>query len=848
MTDVPLNPSISLMIEQEMKDSYLTYAMSVLVDRALPDVRDGLKPVHRRILQAMRDLNLTPGRKYLKSAKIVGDTLGNYHPHGDSSVYDAMVRMAQDFSLRYPLVDGQGNYGSIDGDSAAAYRYTEARMSPFTVEMMEDIQYETVNTRPNFDGRLQEPTVLPSKLPNLLINGSSGIAVGMATNIPPHNLSEVCQALIHLIDNPQAQVADLMRFIKAPDFPTGATICGTAGVREAYETGRGRVVMRAKTHIEEVEGKTAIIVTEIPYGIKLETITESIRAADAAGHVQGLFSMNGGAIGNGIRLVISLKKGEDPDLVLNQLFEHSNLQYNFAINIVALDGGRPRTLGLRRLCAAWIEHRKDVIIRRTRFLLARDEARMHIIEGLLKAIDVIDQIIALIRGAASVEAAKEGLIANWGFSDRQAQAILDMQLRRLTGLERDKLTSERDALLAAITDFRDILARDERQYAIIKADLQGLLEKYGDERRSMIVAAVTGFDMEDLIEDAPCVVTITASGYIKRMPVETFRLQKRGGKGVSGGDLKGDTDFVAQMFSATNHQYLLCFTNHGQIHWLKVYQVPEAGRTSRGKHLANVLELDKDETITATIPVREFREDQFLLMATAQGQVKKTALAAYGNPRNGGIKGIKLAEGDVLVGVIITSGSDKILIASDDGQAVRFEESDVRPTGRDTGGVGGIDLAPGAKVISLVRHDDEAEVLTICMKGFGKRTPFDNYRLIRRGGKGVINIDTGERNGPVLASLAVRAGDELVIISRQGQVVRTSVDQIRSVGRAAQGVTIVNLADGDALSSVAICPRDESAKDAPSSEGSEGSEDSEDSKSSEGVSPLDPPPTDTPTA
>ena len=826
MTDKPHNPPTPLLIEQEMKESYLTYAMSVLVDRALPDVRDGLKPVHRRILQAMRDLNLTPGRKYIKSAKIVGDCLGNYHPHGDSSVYDAMVRMAQDFSLRYALVDGQGNYGSIEGDAAAAYRYTEARMSPFTVEMLEDIQYDTVNTRPNFDGRLQEPTVLPSKLPNLLVNGSSGIAVGMATNIPSHNLREVCGALIHLIDNPSAPVAELMRFIKAPDFPTGALICGTAGVREAYETGRGRVIMRARTQIEEVDGKTAIVVTEIPYGIKLETITDSIKEADANEVVKGLYSMTGGTVGDGIRLVISLKKGEDPDLVLNQLFEHTNLQYNFAINMVALDGGRPRTLGLRRLCQAWIEHRKEVIIRRTRFLLARDEARMHIVEGLLKAIDLIDQIIALIRSAPSVEAAKEGLMSRWGFSDRQSQAILDMQLRRLTGLERDKLTSERDALLAAITDFRDILARDERQYNFIKADLAELMEKYGDDRRSEIVPAVTGFDMEDLIEDEPCVVTITASGYIKRMPVETFRLQKRGGKGVSGGDLKDDADFVAQMFSATNHQYLLCFTNHGQVHWLKVYQVPESGRTSRGKHLANVLELDKGESITATIPVREFREDQFLLMATAEGQVKKTALAAYGNPRNGGIKGIKLAENDVLVGVIITSGSDKILIASDDGQAVHFEEEDVRPTGRDTGGVGGIDLTPGAKVVSLVREDAGTEVLTICQKGFGKRTPFDEYRLTRRGGKGVINIDTSERNGAVLASLAVQPGDELVLISRKGQVVRTTVDQIRSVGRASQGVTIVGIDADDALSSVALCPREVGPKggDAPEADGESATE------------------------
>ncbi len=807
MTDLPPNlVAKDLLIEAEMKESYLTYAMSVLVDRALPDVRDGLKPVHRRILQTLRDLNLTPGRKHLKSAKVVGDCLGNYHPHGDSAVYDAMVRMAQDFSLRYPLVHGQGNFGSIDGDGAAAYRYTEARMAAPALELLDDIQYDTVDHRPNFDGRLTEPMVLPSRLPNLLVNGSSGIAVGMATNIPPHNLTEVCRALIHLIANPQATVPELMQFLRAPDFPTGGFICGTMGVRDAYETGRGRVVMRARTHVEEIEGRPAIVVTEIPYGIKLETITESIVEADKQERVQGMAKVYGGSVGNGIRLVIELKKGEDPELVLNQLWEHTNLQYNFAINIVALDGGRPRTLGLRRLCSAWIEHRKDVIIRRTRFLLARDEARLHIVHGLLKAIDVIDAIIAAIRAAPSVEAAKEALMARWQFSDRQAQAILDMQLRRLTGLERDKLDAERLELEAAIADFMDILARDERQFAIIKADLEMLIEKFGDERRSEIVAAAGNFEMEDLIEDAPCVVTITKSGYIKRMPVETFRLQRRGGKGVSGGDLKGDTDFVAQVFAATNHQFLLCFTSTGQVHWLKVWRIPESGRTSRGKHLANVLELPEGEAITATIPVRDFPEDRFLLMATRQGTVKKTALAAYGNPRNGGIKGIKLTEGDQLVGVVETSGTDQILIATDDGSAVRFEEGDVRPTGRATEGVTGINLAEGAVVVSLVRCDEGTEILTICTNGFGKRTPFDEYRLISRGGKGVTNIDTSERNGPVVASLAVRPGDEIMLMSRQGQVVRTAVDTIRSTGRAAQGVTIISMDKGDVLTGVALCP------------------------------------------
>jgi DNA gyrase subunit A len=806
MTTEQTSGNRDLLIEEEMKESYLTYAMSVLVDRALPDVRDGLKPVHRRILQSMRDLNLTASAKYQKSAKIVGHALGNYHPHGDTSVYDAMVRMAQDFSLRYLLVDGQGNFGSIDGDAAAAYRYTEARMDRLAGEMLEDIQYDTVDHRDNFDGQRQEPMVLPAKLPNLLVNGSSGIAVGMATNIPPHNLNEVCQAIIHVIDHPGCTVSDLMKFVRAPDFPTGGLICGTAGAREAYETGRGRVIMRARVQREQIDGREALVVTHIPYGIKLSTIKESILVAHNEERVKGMHSVYGGVVGDGIRLVIELKKGEDPEIVLNQLWEHTNLQYNFAINMIALDGGRPRTVSLKRMCQAYVEHRKDVIVRRTRFWLARDEARLHIIVGLLKAIDIIDEIIALIRAAESSEAAKRGLVENFGFSELQAQAILDMQLRRLTGLERDKLQAEHDELVAAITDYKDILARDERQYAIIKADLQHLIEKYGDSRRTEIVAAAGDFNMEDLIEDDPCVVTITKSGYIKRLSVDTFRIQRRGGKGVSGGSLKDDEDFVSQMFTATNHQYLLNFTNHGKVYWLKVYDIPEGARTSRGKHLANVLSLAKDEHITAVIPVREFREDQYLLMATSQGQVKKTALSAYGNPRAGGIKGIKLGDGDQLVDVVITGGNDEVLIASDDGQACRFNEGDCRPMGRDTGGVIGIELASGAKVVSLIRLEPGSEVLTICERGFGKRTPIDDYRLTRRGGKGVINIETSERNGSVVASLAVKPGEELMLMTRTGTTVRTRVDEIRTTGRAAQGVTIIDIDAGDAVTGVARCP------------------------------------------
>jgi DNA gyrase subunit A len=808
-TDPSHTVPTDLLLEEEMKESYLTYAMSVLIDRALPDIRDGLKPVHRRIMYTMRDLNLTPGAKYQKSAKIVGHCLGNYHPHGDTSVYDAMVRMAQDFSLRYELVDGQGNFGSIDGDGAAAYRYTEARMTKFGAEMLEDIQYDTVDFKPNFDESREEPTVLPGRLPNLLVNGSSGIAVGMATNIPSHNLSEVCKGIIHVIDHPACTVGDLMKIITAPDFPTGGLICGTGGIREAYETGRGRVVMRAKIGKEEIDGHQALVVTEVPYGIKLGTITESIRMAADDERVKGLHKLYGGTVGNGVRLVLELKRGEDPDVVLNQLWEHTSLQYNFAINMIALDGGRPRTVTLKRMCLAWVEHRKEVIVRRTRFLLARDEARLHIIAGLLKAIDIIDEIIHLIRSSASSDAARVGLISRFDFSEKQASAILEMQLRRLTGLERDKLQKENDELVVSITDYRDILARDQRQYDIIKADLNELITRFPDGRRSLVIDAAGMLGMEDLIEDEPCVVTITKSGYIKRLPVDTFRTQRRGGKGVSGSQLKDDEDFVAQVFTATNHQYLLIFTNFGKLYWLKVYEIPEASRVSRGRALANVLSLAPEEVITETIPVREFRDDQFLLMATVSGQVKKTALSAYGNPRAGGIKAIKLAEGDHLVDLVITTGNDEVLIASDDGQACRFNESDCRPMGRDTSGVTGIDLSPGAKVVSLIRLEPGTEVLSICARGYGKRTPFDEYRLTRRGGKGVINIETSDRNGPVVASLAVRPGDELMLMSRGGMVVRTSVDDIRTTGRAAQGVTIIGLEETDVLTGVARCPRDE---------------------------------------
>ncbi|TVR45296.1 MAG: DNA gyrase subunit A [Planctomycetota bacterium] len=814
----PVNPSTpnapvigTLLIEEEMKESYLTYAMSVLVDRALPDIRDGFKPVHRRILYSMRDLGLGAAQRYQKSARIVGHCIGNYHPHGDSAVYDAMVRMAQGFSLRYPLVDGQGNFGSIDGDPPAAYRYTEARMDKLANEMMEDIQFETVDMRPTFDEQNEEPVVLPAKFPNLLVNGSSGIAVGMATNIPPHNMGEVCSAAIHLIDNPAATVDDLMEFIRAPDFPTGGFICGTGAIRGAYETGRGRLLMRSRIHSEEVRGHQCLVVTEIPYGIKLGTIIESIQRAVTEEHVKGITDMHGGTVKEGIRLVIELKRGEDPDVVLNQLWKHTSLQTTFSFNMIALDGGRPRTVGLRRMLGAWIDHRREVIIRRTRFLLARDEARLHIVHGLLKAIDIIDEIIALIRSSPTVDVARAELIGRFEFSDRQAQAILEMQLRRLTGLERDKLINERDELEARIADYRDILARDERQYAIIKDDLQYIIQKYGDERRSVITQAVGDLNMEDLIDDTECVVTITNSGYIKRLPVDTYRTQRRGGRGVIGGKLKDEEDFVSVVMRATNHQYLLFFTTLGKVHWLKVYEVPQGNRTSRGKALANVLALAEGEQISATIPLRDFPDDSYLFMATASGIVKKCPLSAFGRPRAGGIIALTLAEGDRLVGTVVTSGEDIMLLASDDGQACRFHEEDVRPTGRTSAGVRGIRLADGAQVVSLVRCEAGLDILSVCARGFGKRTPHEEYRLTARGGKGVINITTGERNGPVVASLPVRDGDEIILMSRAGMVVRTRVDDIRTTGRNAAGVTIINLNEEDRLMAVAYAAKEDDA-------------------------------------
>ncbi|MFW5829732.1 MAG: DNA gyrase subunit A, partial [Planctomycetota bacterium] len=799
-----------LLIEDEMKESYLTYAMSVLVDRALPDIRDGLKPVHRRILYSMRDLNLNPGSKYQKSAKIVGQCIGNYHPHGDSAVYDAMVRMAQPFSLRYCLVDGQGNFGSIDGDSAAAYRYTEARMTAFGAEMLADIQYDTVDERPNFDESRDEPVVLPSRIPNLLINGSSGIAVGMATNIPPHNLVEVCEAAKELIHNPACTVLDLMRHIRAPDFPTGGFICGTAGARQAYETGRGRVIMRARVHTEEVRpGVMALVVTEVPYAIKLATILESIVKADKDERIKGIANMYGGTVKEGIRLVLELKRGEDPDLLLNQLWKHTHLQTSFPINMIALDGGRPRTVGLKRLLQAWVEHRKEVIVRRTRFLLARDEARLHIVQGLLRAIDVIDEIIAIIRSSASSDEAKQRLIDVFDFSDRQAQAILDMQLRRLTGLERDKLQQEHDELVARISEYREILGSERRQYDLILEEIDGILAKASDERRSEIISAAEDFEMEDLIEDEDCLVTLTNSGYIKRIPVGTYRIQGRGGKGVRGGKLKDSDDFVSQMYLASTHQYLLVFTSAGRMHWLKVYQIPQAQRTARGTHLANILSLEAGEGISTVIPVRDFSDDHYLFLATAAGRIKKTPLSAYSRPRQGGIKAVRLNDDDSLIGAAVTDGKSEIMLVSSDAQACRFHEDDCRPMGRDTAGVQGMSLSEGARVVSLLVLEPGRDVLTMSSRGYGKRTALEEYRLIRRGGKGVSTFKEGERNGQVVAALAVQPGEHLMLISRKGMVVRTRVDTIGRYGRQTQGVRVIALGSDDELCNVARCADEE---------------------------------------
>ncbi len=794
---------VPVYIEDEVKDSYLNYAMSVIVGRALPDVRDGLKPVHRRVLFAMQDLNLEHNKPYKKSARIVGEILGKYHPHGDVAVYDTLVRMAQDFSLRYPLVDGQGNFGSVDGDSAAAMRYTEARLEAIAEEMLADIDKETVNFGPNFDTSLKEPLLLPAKLPNLLVNGSSGIAVGMATNIPPHNLSEVVEAIIYLLEHPEAEVKDLMRHIKGPDFPTAGIICGRGGIKDAYNTGRGKLTVRAKAAVEHLKsGKDMIVITEIPYQVQKAGLIEAIADLVEDKKIEGISDIRDESDKDGMRIVVELKRDVEPQIVLNQLFKHTQLETTFGIIMLALVDNRPKVLNLRQILGHYIEHRKVIIRRRTQFELDKALKRAHILEGLKIALKFIDRIIKVIKTSKSVEAAKENLIKEFELSEIQAQAILEMQLQRLTALEQDKIDAEYKELLKKIELCRSILASEKKIEAIIKEELEDLKKKYGDARRTEIVGEVEEFNLEDLIADEDVVVTISHGGYIKRLPVSSYRKQKRGGKGASGAEVK-EEDFIEHLFVASTKDYLLIFTDKGQAHWLKVYEIPQASRISKGKAIINLLQVSSEGKIAATIPVQEFSPDKYLVMVTKQGLIKKTCLDAYSNPRKGGIIGITLEKDDALIGVEMTDGKQELLIGTREGKAVRFPEAQARDMGRAAKGVRGIRLSKKDQVIAMIIAQAEATILTVTELGFAKRTPFKEYRLTRRGGKGIINIKVTDKNGFAVALKTVSDEDELMVITQNGMFLRCAVKDIRETGRAAQGVRLIKLEDKDRVSCVA---------------------------------------------
>jgi DNA gyrase subunit A len=802
------------LIEQEMRDSFLDYSMSVIVQRALPDVRDGLKPVHRRILYAMQEAGLSAGRPYKKSATVVGDVLGKYHPHGDSAVYEAMVRMVQDFSLRYPLVDGQGNFGSIDGDNAAAYRYTEARLARLAGELLADIDKNTVDTSPNFDDRLQEPRVLPAKFPNLLVNGSSGIAVGMATNIPPHNLREVIDACTHLIDNPDAEVTDLMQHVRGPDFPTGGYICGMNGIHEAYMTGRGRVVMRAKATIEEPDqGKPRIIVTEIPFMVNKSRMIEQIAALVREKKLTEITGLRDESDRDGIRVVIELKRDAIPQIVLNQLYKHTQLQSTFGVIMLALVHGVPKIMDLREMIQHFLDHRHVVVVRRSQYDLDQATAREHILEGLKIAVDNIDEVVELIRSSPDTDTANGRLQERFGLSETQAKAILDMRLGRLTGLEIEKLETELGEVRATIADLRDILARRERREQIIKDELREIAATYGDDRRTELTNMVN-MSLEDLLADEEMVITLSHGGYVKRLPLDTYRAQKRGGRGLQGMDTK-DEDWVEHLYTAQTHDYLMIFTSRGHCHWLKVHEIPVAGRASRGKPIVNLLALAAEERIAAVVPVREFRDDRYLMFVSHRGVVKKTALSAYRHVRVTGVNAINITEDDELIDVQITTGSDEVILATYEGMAIRFHESDVREMGRVATGVRGIRLRPADAVVGMVivGHEDRDELtlLVVTEKGRGKRTRIDDYRFQSRGGMGVINFRINDATGKIVAIKGVKDSDELMLITRNGVVNRQRVNEIRVIGRATQGVRIMALDDGDQLMDVAcVVPEDES--------------------------------------
>jgi DNA gyrase subunit A len=807
---------VARLIEEEIKNSFLDYSMSVIVQRALPDVRDGLKPVHRRILYAMNELGLIPTRPYKKSATVVGDVLGKYHPHGDIAVYDSLVRMVQTFSLRYPLIDGQGNFGSIDGDSAAAYRYTEARLTPLALELLDDIEKETVPFIPNFDGQQEEPTVLPSKAPNLLINGSSGIAVGMATNIPPHNLREIVDACVALIADRALPDEQLEEIVRGPDFPTGGYICGREGIREAFRTGRGRIVMRAKTHVEEdpKTGQDRIVVTEIPFMVNKSRMIEQIAILVRDKVLTDIRDMRDESDRDGMRIVIELKRDAVPVVTLNRLFKHTQMQSTFGAIFLALVDGGPKVMPLREMLLHFIDHRQVVVIKRSQFDLRKALADEHILEGLKIAVDNIDEVIAIIRASNDSEEARGALQARFAFSDLQARAILAMRLSALTGLEMAKLDEELTQVRATIAELREILASEERRLGIVSKELVEIADKYGDARRTEIVGTNSDFDIEDLIAEEDVVITVSHTGYVKRMPVTTYKAQRRGGRGLLGMETK-DEDWVEHLFVASTHDYIMIFTRKGHCHWLKVWQVPSASRISRGKPIVNLVNIPEGDEVAALVPVRVFSDERYLLFATRKGTVKKTALSAYGNVRAVGLNAMSIRDDDELIDVQITSGDDEVILATRQGIAIRFHESDARPMGRVTEGVRGISLEGDDDVIGMVVARKESSLLVVTEKGMGKRTDVGEYRFQRRGGKGVINIKTTERTGRVIAIKNVVDGEQLMVITRAGVVNRQRVDEIRVIGRNTQGVKLVNLDEGDVVVDVARVIADDEEAETP---------------------------------
>ena len=806
---------IPINIEDEMKSAYIDYSMSVIVSRALPDVRDGMKPVHRRVLYGMYDLGVRANSSYKKSARIVGEVLGKYHPHGDSSVYDTMVRMAQSWSLRYLLVDGQGNFGSVDGDSPAAMRYTEARMQKISEEMLADIDKGTVDYQLNFDDTIKEPTVLPTKVPNLLVNGASGIAVGMATNMPPHNLKEVSEGIIAQIDNPDITIDELMTYVKAPDFPTGGIIYGYEGVKEAFHTGRGRVVLRAKAEIEEVDGRECIIVTEIPYQVnKAEMIRKTAEMVNDK-KIEGISNIRDESDRKGMRIVYILKRDAVPNIVLNMLYKYTSLQSSFSVNNIALVNGRPELLNLKQLIGYFIYHRHEVVVRRTTYELKKAEERAHILEGMIIASDNIDQVIALIKASSNADEARQKLIKKFSLSELQAKAIVEMRLRQLTGLEQDKLRAEYDELISTIKDLKDILDNKDRRMGIIKTETNYIVEKYGDERRSEINFVGGSFRIEDMIPDEKVVITISHAGYIKRTPLAEYKIQNRGGVGQKATTTRNE-DFLEHLFIGTNHQYMLFFTQKGRCFWLRVFEIPEGSKTSKGRAIQNLINIEQDDKVMAFICTQDLKDEEYInshyvIMATKKGQVKKTSLEQYSRPRSNGINAITIKEGDVLLEAKLTTGQSQVVLAVRSGKAIRFEENKTRPMGRNASGVRGIRLANDKdEVIGMISVNDmDSDILVVSENGYGKRSKLDDYRMTNRGGKGVKTISVTEKTGSLVSIKNVSDSDDLMIINKSGIAIRMEVESLRVMGRATQGVRLINLRENDSIAAVAKVLKDE---------------------------------------